>query len=84
MYLASGHHYIAVHTKAFLGIRTEAVRVTFKTKESDTSTCLDHIDMPTLACRRGEEVPSQAMRSVTSFLNRVLAMSMEDQEMIFK
>ena len=29
-------------------------------------------------------VPSAAMRSVTSFLNRVLAMSMEDQEIIFK
>ena len=38
----------------------------------------------TAACRRGEELPSQAMKSVTSFLNRVLAMSMEDQEIIFK
>ncbi len=29
-------------------------------------------------------MPSPAMKSVTSFLNRVLAMSMEDQEIIFK
>ena len=29
-------------------------------------------------------MPSQAMKSVTSFLNRVLAMSMEDQEIIFR
>ncbi len=27
---------------------------------------------------------SQAMKSVTSFLNRLLAMAMEDQEVIFK
>lgn len=35
-------------------------------------------------CRHDEEIPSQAMKSVTSFLNRVLAMSMDDQEIIFK
>ena len=36
------------------------------------------------ACRRGAWVASQAMKSVTSFLNRLLAMAMEDQEVIFK
>ena len=38
----------------------------------------------TAACRRGAWVASQAMKSVTSFLNRLLAMAMEDQEIIFK
>ena len=36
------------------------------------------------ACREGKEVPSPSMKVVTSFLNRVLALSMEDQEIIFK
>jgi hypothetical protein len=36
-------------------------------------------------CRHNEEIPSLAVqKSVTSFLNRVLAMSMDDQEIIFK
>lgn len=35
-------------------------------------------------CRKGEEMASQAMKSVSSFLNRILAMAMEDQEIVFK
>ena len=36
------------------------------------------------ACRHGAWLASQAMKCVTSFLNRLLAMAMEDQEIIFK
>ena len=32
------------------------------------------------ACRHGAWLASQAMKCVTSFLNRLLAMAMEDQE----